>query len=175
MRVTGWRRGLGTLLFAFLLSISVGTRACADTVLSTDSPIIYIVGPFSGNVTIHTWDRPVVQSDGDTTVQYKHFPAALVARRFGDHPPAQMLWAQTLDTPSGQLALAPEPFSLEPLSPSPHDAVLIRGSGTATLTVPSGTALIFANVRIGALAIQHYRGGQFFARVMTGSVDMNDV
>jgi len=117
----------------------------------------------------------MVQIDGDSTVQENHIPAEAVARRFPEGLPQQMLWAQTIDTPDGSLALAPEPFALQPLSPGPHDAILIRGEGDVTLTVPSGTALIIANVKTGELSIDNYRGGQFVAHVLSGSVRLNNV
>jgi len=172
VRESAWRRGLG-LLFAFLFAVCVGARASADSIPSTDSPVI-IVTLQSGNVTIRTWDRATVQIDGDPTVQYNHPGAQAVAQHFAAQPYQPELWAQTIDTPEGQLSLAPEPFFIPPLSPSPHDAVSIRGSGDVTLTVPLGTALIVANVRQGGITIENYRG-TFVAHVIGGSVHLNNV
>jgi hypothetical protein len=173
VRESAWRRGLARLLFVFLFAVSVGARASADSIPTTDSPIIFIQ-PLNGNVTIHTWNQPTVQIDADPTVQYNHPNAMFVAQ----HPQAfaqQMLWAQTIDSPDGQLALAAEPFALQPLPPGPHDAISIRGQGDVTLTVPSNTALIVARVRSGEVSIENYHGGQFVVNVGVGSVRLTNV
>jgi hypothetical protein len=159
------------LLLAFLCVATGGTRARADTVASTFSPVI-VVALSSGNVTIRTWERQEVQVVGDPTIQYLHAGPMVVARRFQNYQPE--LWEQTIQTPEGPLSLAPEPFPLPPLSPDVHDAVSVRGEGDVTITVPSATAVIIANVKQGSLSIDGYRG-VFVTHVVTGTIHLSNV
>jgi hypothetical protein len=168
------RRGLAWLLFAFMFAVSAGARASADVIPTTDAPIIR-VRLQSGNVTIRTWDRPNVQIDGDPTLQESHLGPEVVAQHF-PQPYQPMLWTQTINTVDGQeLSLAPEPFLVPQLSPNPHDAVLVKGVGDVTITVPFGTALVDINVaRQGSITISNYHGA-FVAHVVVGSVHLNGV
>lgn len=160
------------LLLAFLFVATGGSRARADTVPSTLSPVI-VVALTSGSVTIRTWDRQEVQIVGDPTIQYNHAGPMMVARRFQTYQPE--LWEQTIQTPEGPLSFAPEPFPLPPLSPDPHDAVSVRGEGDVTITVPTATAILIANVKQGSVSIDGYRGGVFVAHVGAGTVHLSNV
>ena len=168
-----WRRGLILSLVAILFVLSAGARARANSVATTFSPVIYI-NVQSGNVTIRTWDQPNVDIVGDPSIQFQHAGPLLVQRRFMNQPFQPELWAQTIQTLDGPLSLPAEPFPLPPLGPGPHDAVLVRGNGDVTITVPASSALIIANVRQGGATMNGYRG-LFVMHVVGGSVHLDGV
>ncbi len=174
VKTMAWRQALAGLLAIFALVALAGTRAWADPVQlpSTGTPVIY-VRLASGSLTINTWDRTDVQIDGDPTVRYNAAPPEQVA---GHLPQEVTLWEQTITTLDGaQLQLPPEPFVLPPLRGSTHDGVILSGEGALTLTIPSTTALIVANVRQGDITLGGYTGGTFVMHVGVGLVHLNGV
>ncbi|MBV8638901.1 MAG: hypothetical protein JO322_12530 [Candidatus Eremiobacteraeota bacterium] len=171
MRFLGWRRGLAGFLFAFLLAATSAARAGADTqsIDTTGSPVVFAQLQ-AGVITVHTWNRSDVQIDADPTVNFRH-----VDRVPPNLPPAFTFFAQTIDTPDGPLVLPPEPFLIQPLDASPHDAVVFDGYGNLTITVPSGTPLLVTRVGQGEVSIDGYHGGTFFSTVRGGMLRLNDV
>jgi hypothetical protein len=124
-------------------------------------------------VNIRTWDRPAIDLEADPTITYNHAPPRQVAARIPQQIP---LWSQTLKTPQGQqLDLAPELFPLPPFAPGEHDAVIIRGQGDVTLTVPAQSPLLLINVRVGSVTLSGYNGSAFVAHVVAGEVHMDNV
>jgi len=166
---TTWRRGLAGLLsvFAFLVGMSGRAHAATTLIPTTPAPFI-VIALDSGNVTIHTWDRPEVQLSADPTVMFNHAPPRMVESRI----PAQIpLWSQTIRTADGEsLELSPELFPLPPFAPGEHDAIVIRGVGDVTLTVPAQVPLVMANVRVGSVIVDGYSGTAFVAHVTAGEV-----
>ncbi len=173
MVVTGRRRGLAGLLSVFVLTIGLGTpaQAASSFVPTTDSPFV-VVQLGTGSVTIRTWDRAGVQVDGDPTINIGHAPPRDVASRV---PQQIMLWSQTIQTVNGPLTLPPEPFPLPQFAPGEHDAVVVRGDGNVTLTVPAQTPLLLANVRVGSLTVFGYSGTALVGHVSAGQVHLNGV
>jgi len=170
---TTWRRGLAGLLsvFAFLVGTSLRAHAATTLIPTTSAPFV-VVQLQSGSVNIRTWDRPAIDLEADPTVTYSHAPPRQVAARIPQQIP---LWSQTIKTPQGeQFDLAPELFPLPPFAPGEHDAVVIRGEGDVTLTVPQQSPLLLINVRLGTVTLSGYNGTAFVAHVIAGEVHMDD-
>ncbi|HTV93179.1 MAG TPA: DUF4097 family beta strand repeat-containing protein [Verrucomicrobiae bacterium] len=170
---TTWRRGLAGLLSVFAFLAGTGLRAHAATTLipTTAAPFV-VVQLDSGSVNIRTWDRPAIALAADPTVTYNHAPPRQVADRVPQQIP---LWSQTIKTAQGeQLSLAPELFPLPPFAPGEHDALVIRGEGDVTLTVPQQSPLLLINVRLGSVTLSGYSGTAFVAHVVAGEVHMDN-
>lgn len=171
---TTWRRGLAGLLSVFAFLAGTGVRAHAATTLIPTTPAPFVVVQLdSGSVNIRTWDRSAIDLEADPTVSYNHAPPRQVASRVPQQIP---LWSQTIKTPQGQqLDLAPEIFPLPPFPPGEHDALIIRGEGDVTLTVPQQSPLLLINVRLGSVTLTGYSGTAFVAHVVAGEVHMDNV
>ncbi len=130
----------------------------------------------SGNLTIRTWDRPAIQISSDYPVAARRFGPAAVDRALpGGNIP---IFATSVQTPGGPVALPSEEFSATSLTAGSHDGVAIFGGdrgATVTLTVPSSSALVWALVGRGSVQVQGYRGGTFVARVHTGALVLRNV
>ena len=170
---TTWRRGLAGLLsvFAFLAGTCVRANAATSFIPTTPAPFV-VVQLDSGAVNIRTWDRAAIAIEADPTVTFNHAPPRQVASRVPQQIP---LWSQTIETPQGQLELPPEPFPLPPFAPGEHDALVVRGQGDVTLTVPQQSPLLLINVRLGSVTIAGYSGTAFVAHVTAGDVHMENV
>ncbi len=122
----------------------------------------------SGSLTIHVWNRSEVRitTDGQVTWQY------LTAPQIRPRIPTQInFWAQTTATPRGTVMLPLENFVL-PQFPGAHDALVARGYGQTTITVPPGTALIVARISsIGGVTVSDYRG-TLIATTSSGAIDV---
>jgi len=166
----GRRRGLAWLLSVFVCfaGTSSTAHAAASLIPTTDSPFIWIALD-RGSVTIRTWSQPAVSLVADPSVDVEHAPP-----RVAERVPQQIpLWSASIEGPSGPLNLAPELFPLPPFPPGEHDALVLRGTGNATLLVPSQTALVVANVRNGSVIVQGYAGTALVAHVTSGQVRMS--
>ncbi len=171
---TTWRRGLAGLLsvFAFFAGTCVCAHAATALIPTTAAPFV-VVQLDSGSVNIRTWDRAAIQIDADPTVTFSHAPPRQVATRIPEQIP---LWSQSIKTPQGQeLDLAPELFPLPPFAPGEHDALIVRGEGDVTLTVPQQSPLLLINVRLGSVTVAGYTGTAFVAHVTAGEIHMENV
>jgi hypothetical protein len=169
---TTWRRGLAGLLsvFVFLAGMTSRAHAANAVIPTTPAPFVWIQLD-GGAVTIRTWDRPAVQIQSDPSVTFNHAPP----RDVGERAPQQIpLWSQTVKTPTGELTLAPEAFILPPFAPGEHDAVIVRGEGDVTLTIPTQTALVLANVRLGSVTVDDFAGTAVVAHVTAGEVHLDN-
>jgi hypothetical protein len=167
------RRGLVGLLAVLALELSFGARATAEEVFTTPSPVIWVNLGGGGSLTIRTWDRSSVQIEGDPTIQYNHphAPEQKIAEFFSKF----LLRSQTVNTPQGPLTLPAEDFPIPPLSPQPHDAVIVRGEGDVTITIPENTAIVEAQVSQGEISIEGYRNGTILAQMGAGSIHLTSV
>ena len=171
---TTWRRGLAGLLsvFAFFAGTCVCAHAATALIPTTAAPFV-VVQLDSGSVNIRTWDHAAIQIDADPTVTFSHAPPRQVATRIPEQIP---LWSQSIKTPQGQeLDLAPELFPLPPFPPGEHDALIVRGEGDVTLTVPQQSPLLLINVRLGSVTVAGYTGTAFVAHVTAGEIHMENV
>ncbi len=166
-----WRRELAGILFVFLLAATIAGRADADTqsIATSGAPVVFAQLQ-AGIVTVRTWNRTDVQIEADPTIDVHH-----VDRVPANRSAAFTFFAQTVETPDGPLVLPPEPFLIQPLDASPHDAVAFSGYGNLTLTVPSGSPLLVMHVGRGEVLIDGYHGGTFFTTVRAGLLRLNDV
>jgi hypothetical protein len=166
------RRGLGGLFALLLLAPGLGARARAEDLSSMNAPVIAIVLRGGGNVTIRTWEREDVHLDADPTIQINR-PRAnsqQIAAAFSKF----FLHAQSIQAPGGQnYALPPEQFPIPPLAPGDHDALLVRGEGDVTLTVPQDTAVVEAQVSQGSISIEGYHG-TILAQMGAGSIHLKN-
>lgn len=170
---TTWRRGLAGLLsvFVFLAGMTARAHAANTVIPTTPAPFVWLQLD-GGAITIRTWDRAAIQIQADPSVSVNHAPP----REVGPRAPLQIpLWSQTVKTPAGDLTLAPESFILPPFAPGEHDALIVRGQGDVTLTIPAQTPLVFANDRLGSVTVDGYTGTALVARVTAGEVHLNNV
>jgi hypothetical protein len=72
------------------------------------------------------------------------------------------------------VVVAKETFVLPALASGRHDALVIRGAGDTTITVPRGTAFILAHVRTGHLTLLNY-DGVFVTHVRNGDLALQHV
>ena len=163
---------MGSLLaFALMLIGTALARADVTTIPTAGNPIVW-VQLRTGTIVVHTWDRTDVSVDADAGLHARHFSGPDVMAHYPQQVP---LWSQTLHLPSGDFTLPPETFVLPPPQKPVNDAVMIRGDGNVTLTVPAGTAIVAANVARGDVAIDNYRGGVVIAHVGVGSTHLDNV
>jgi hypothetical protein len=171
MTAIAWRRGLAGLLsvFVFLIGSIAHARAATTLIPSTGAPFI-IVQLGSGSVTIRTWNRSDVQIAADPSISFHHAPP----RDFAARAPQQiMLWSEKIATPAGTFILGPEPFLLPAFAPGAHDALVVHGDGAVIITIPEQSPLIDADVRLGSVTIDDFRGTAFVAHVVTGDVHLS--
>ena len=90
------------------------------------------------------------------------------------YPPEIRIDAQTAQAMQGTIALVRENFVLPHLPAGPHDAIFVRGQGDTTITIPRGTAFVFAHVRAGGITIQNYNG-VFVAHSRGGAISLQHV
>jgi hypothetical protein len=134
------------------------------------SPVLVVQGA-DAHVTVHTWNRQQIQVDGDGAL-VRYVPANVVASRVPSKIP---IWAESGQSRLGDVSLPPESFLLPPLPGQAHDAVTVRGDGTTVVTIPQNTALVFARVGRGSIAMDGYRGGTFVTILRNGQIRLDGV
>lgn len=164
---------------AALLMLLLGpARAAAQsgtgiTLPVSSSPVVR-VQMRAGTLIIRTWNQPQVQISGDA-VQANHFDSGAVDRALagGDIP----IFSTTILTAQGPLILPAEDFPLTGIGTG-HDGVIVRAMdspSTVTVTIPAGTALLWAAMGRGDLEVHDYRGGAFVTRVHAGRITLQNV
>ncbi|MDQ2991573.1 MAG: hypothetical protein M3R30_01975 [Candidatus Eremiobacteraeota bacterium] len=161
------------VLLAILFVAVAGPASAEPTVLQTGTSPVININLRSGSITIKTWNRNAVQVDAGAGVNAQHLDANVVAGRIPRQMPA---WSQSVKTPRGDAILSAEVWILPRLATVSHDAVVVRGDGDATLTVPSGAAFISARaIGRGSISLDGYRDGAFFLSARVGGIDLHDV
>ena len=166
-----WWRGAATLLLALSFWTGLAAHARADEQVGVGPTPWLDVQLSSGSLTVKTWNRPQVQVVTDGRVDVRHINAADADPRI---PKQYTTWSQTVSTDRGDVKLPEESFVLPELHGSSHDAVVARGQGNTTITIPRGTALVTAHVDSGQLGLNDYHG-VFIAHSGDGGVSMNHV
>ena len=189
-RVIGvWGRGAVSALFVSLCFLFLAGPARADESYAVGpSPIVRVIDEHRQGD-----DRDLGQPAGHRLDQRLGRRAASRAER--PRRPASAGHPDRGSRPSraqqGTIALVRENFVLPHLPAGPHDAIVVRGQGDTTITIPRGTALVFAHVRGGRITIQNYNGvfvahsrggaivlqhvgGTGFAQSLRGSVTVDD-
>ena len=168
-------RAAALFLLAFASS-AAAARADGTTIENVSAPILR-VNVKQGNVTIRTWDRPVVQIDAD--------PAVQIVRRNahqGDGSYALPIPDVSQNSAHGTLELPAENFVVS-LAPGAHDTIVVRdlpragvGNPTpVTVTVPNDTAFVFARTGDGTLDIRDYHNGTFVGFVGRGRMVLSNL
>jgi hypothetical protein len=165
---------------AALLFLLFGpARAAAQSGSSVTLPVsgspVVRVQLRAGTLIVRTWNQSQVQVSSGDAVEAHHFDSGAVDRALagGDIP----IFSTAILSPQGPLILPAEDFPLPGVGTG-HDGVVVRASdspATVTVTIPNGTALLWAAVGRGELQVHDYRGGAFIARVRVGRITMQNV
>jgi hypothetical protein len=160
-------RWIPAMLLAMLASWPAYARA--QQVFPVANPAVIRMQMQSGKLTIRTWNRPIVQIESDTPVHARHFGPQAVAGALTSELTIPVASIQTAD---GPVSLPAEFFPLGPsVLDAPHDGIVIFGgnnNANVTLTIPNTTALVWAIVGRGTIALNGYRSGEFVLLVHTG-------
>jgi hypothetical protein len=172
VRVIGiWGRGAASALFVSLCFFFLAGPARADESYAVGpSPIVRVMMS-TGKVTIATSDSSQVGVSTSGTIDVQHLgpndPGAQI-------PPDILIPQQSVEGAQGTISMARENFVLPRLPAGPHDVIVVRGQGDTTITIPRGTALVFAHVRTGRITIQNYNG-VFVAHSRGGDIYLQHV
>lgn len=151
----GWRRGaIGTLL-ATLCYLTFSAPARADQLIDVGPSPVLNVHVGRGQVTIQTWDRPQVSIASNKPMNVQHLSPAQVGPGF---PHQLQMESQRVATEHGIVTMPSETFVLPDVPDGPHDAVVAKGNGNVTITIPRSTAMVLAHQRMGRLTLSDYHG-----------------
>ncbi len=167
----GWRRGAIAALLASLCCLGLAAPVRADQQIDVGPSPVLTVHLSRGQLTIRTWDRPQVLISSDSPMNVQHMAPSEVEPGI---PKQLQISSQQIQTEHGSVALPAESFELPELPGSEHDAVVAKGSGRVTITMPRSTAMVLAHVRAGHLTLENYRG-VFVARVRSAGITLDRV
>jgi hypothetical protein len=166
---------LGVLVVAGILALSRPAAADTTTLNVTDAPIVR-VNLKAGDVTIRTWDRPVVQVDGD--------PSLTIERRVRDQSGSpDILLIPRVGPPGNEdgIELPAENFVVGAIPAGPRETIVVNDlenadqsgpSGGVVVTIPSDSAFVFAHTAHGNLEIRNYRAGTLIAFAGSGRMTL---
>jgi hypothetical protein len=161
------------VLLALMLAAAAGRASADPAALQTGTAPVVNILLRSGSVTIKTWNRDEVQVEAGPGVSAQHLDPRAVEGRIPRQIPA---WSQAVQTVRGVATLAAETWIVPPLAPVPHDGVIVRGDGDATVTIPNGTALLLVHtVGKSGISLDGYRDGVFFLNTRAGAIGIHDV
>ncbi len=167
----GWRRGAIVTLLAFVCCLSFAATARADEQFDVGPSPVLNVHVTHGRLIIQTWDRSQILISSENPVDVRHLAPSEVDPGI---PKELHIASQRIETEHGQVTLPAETFVLPELPGSQHDAVVAKGEGNVTITIPRNTAMVIAHVRMGHLAIENYRG-VFVAHTRAASLSLDRV
>ncbi len=167
----GWWRGALVTLVASLCCLAFAAPVRADEVIDVGPSPILNVHVNRGQVTIQTSDRPQIVIVSERPADVQHLPPSYVDPRV---PKQVQIASDRIETEHGPVTLPEESFVIPELPGGEHDAVVLRGSGRMTITIPRGTAMVMAQQRAGHLTIDNYHG-VFFAHARAAGVSLNGV
>ena len=175
-RLSGAARLVSYVVFAWLLTCAAA-RAEVTTVEGADAPIVRIQIPAQANLIVRTWDRQAVQIDGDSSAyaierSVNRVPAAM--------QPQFIRVGQIKGPDGGTIILPAESFVISTLPPGPRNVVIVKGEaghpvGPITVTIPSNSPLVTANVVRGSVLLQNYQNGTFIVHLNNGPVMLDGV
>jgi hypothetical protein len=163
----GWRREALVTLLAALCCLAFAAPVRADEELDVGPAPVLNVHLNRGKLTIQTWDRPSVLISSARPVDVRHMGPSEAPRQLE-------ISSQQVQTEHGEVTLPAESFVLPELPAGPHEAVVARGNGEMTITIPRGTVMVIAHVRAGHLTIENYRG-VFVAHVRSAGISLERV
>jgi hypothetical protein len=174
------RPGGAARLFSYVLFawLAVCGAALADVTViqGADAPIVRIQIPAQANLTVRTWDRNAVQIEAD--------PGVYTVERAVNRVPAillpQLIRLGQTKGPDGEIVLPAESFVISTLPAGPREVVIVKGEaghpvGPITVTVPSNSVLVNANVARGSVLLQNYQNGTFIVHLNVGAVVLDGV
>jgi len=166
----GFGRGTAATLLASLVLLLAAPVRADDAFDVGPSPVLN-VHLSRGTLDIQTWDRPQVQITSDTPLDIQHVSAAQVDPNI---PRQLQVSSQQVETAHGPVTLPAESFVLPELPSGAHDAIVARGAGHVTITIPRNTAMVLAHVRAGHLGINGYHG-IFVAHGRSAGISLDNV
>jgi hypothetical protein len=167
----GWGRGALLTLLAWLCCLAFAAPVRADEQFDVGPSPILNVHVSRGQVVIQTWDRPQILISSERPIDARHLDPSEVDSGI---PKQLQIASDRIMTDHGPLTLPAESFVMPELPGGEHDAVVARGSGKMTITIPRGTAMVMAQQRAGHLTIDNYRG-VFVAHARAAGVSLNNV
>jgi hypothetical protein len=164
-------RGAIAMLYAFLCSLTLAAPASADEQFDVGASPVLNVQLSRGHLTVQTWDRQQVQISSDQPVDVQHLSPSQVDPR---EPKQIQVSSQAIQTAHGLVTLPAESFVLPDIPGTQHDAIVARGQGNVTITIPRNTGIVIAHVRAGQLTLNGYHG-IFVAQTRGAGITLNDV
>jgi hypothetical protein len=166
-----WGRGAIATLLASLCCLAIAAPVRADEQFDVGPSPVLNVQMNRGHLTIQTWDRPQVQIVSDQPMDVQHLAPEQVDPRM---PKQLQISSEEIQTQHGRVALPAESFVLPELPGTQHDAIVARGGGNVTITIPRNTAMVLAHVRAGHLSLNGYHG-VFVAHSRGAGIELNNV
>ena len=170
VRVRLGRGAIATLL-VLLCSLTLAAPARADEQFDVGASPVLNVQLSQGHLTVQTWDRSQVQISSDQPVDVQHLSPSEVDPR---EPKQIQISSQSIQTAHGRVTLPAESFVLPDIPGTQHDAIVARGAGNVTITIPRTTGIVIAHVRAGQLTLNGYHG-IFVAHTRAAGITLNDV
>lgn len=164
-------RGALITLVAVGCSLALAGQARADEQFDVGPSPVLNVNVTRGQVTIQTWDRDQVLISSENPLDIRHLTPQEVDPRI---PRQMQMSSHKIQTEHGLVVLPAESFVLPPLPGDRHDAIVARGAGNMTITVPRSTAMVIAHLRAGRLRIDNYHG-IFVTHVRGAVIELNNV
>ncbi len=164
-------RGATTTLFASFCFLTFAAPVRADEQFDVGPSPIINIHVNRGQVTIQTWDRPQVLISSEKPTDVRHLTPAEVDPGI---PRQVQIASDRILTVHGPVTLPAESFVIPELPAGPHDAIVARGNGRMTITVPRDSAMVMAQQRAGHLTLDNYHG-IFVAHARAAGVSLNDV
>lgn len=164
-------RGAVATLLALLASLALVAPVRADEQFDVGSSPVLNVQLGWGHLTIQTWDRPQVQISSDNPLDVQHLSPSEVDPR---EPKQFQISSQQVQTMHGPVTLPAESFVLPDIPGTQHDAIVARGGGNVTITIPRDTGMVIAHMRAGQLTLAGYHG-IFVVHTRAAGISLNDV
>lgn len=166
-----WGRGALVTLAASLCCLGFAVPVRADEQFDVGPSPIINLHVSRGQVVIQTWDRSDVLISSERPSDVRHLEPAQVDSSI---PKQLQIASDQIQTEHGPVTLPAESFVMPELSGGQHDAVMARGSGRMTITIPRGTAMVMVQIRGGHFALENYHG-VFVAHARSAGVSLNGV
>ncbi len=159
------------MLLVSLSCLVLAAPARADEQLDVGPSAVLNIHLSRGHLTIQTWDRQQVQIGADRPIDVQHLSPAQVDPR---EPRSLQIRSQRIETEHGTVTLPAESFVLPDIPGTQHDAIVARGAGNVTITIPRNTAMLIAHVRAGQMTVNGYHG-IFVAYARSAGIALNGV
>ncbi len=160
-----WWRGALVTLVAWMSWSAFAAPVRADEQYDIGPTPIVNVHVNRGQISIQTWDRPQVLISSER-------PTDMRQQSIQEFPKQLQFASDQIETDHGPVTLPAESFEMPELPGGDHDAIMVRGSGKMTITIPRGTAMLVVQQRAGHLTIDNYHG-VFIAHARAAGISLN--